>query len=259
MIKLIASDLDGTLAKADGSIPPGTFSCIRKLEEKKIQFVVATGRQGASVLNHFKPVLDSIYLIADNGALVYHNGQLISTTELNHERAIQLLREMEQFPDLDAVICCETCAYCFNSDAEFKESVDVYYHMLRSIKTIDQIEEPIIKIAIFASEGFQEEEKEWLFRQYGSEFNITVSAKQWIDIGSQSISKGIALEKIMKELNVAKEEAMAFGDYFNDESMLNAVEESYAMENAPEEMKAHAKNIVPTGGVLDVIRQRVFE
>lgn len=39
MIKLIASDLDGTLAHADGSIPKETFSCVRELREKGIQFV----------------------------------------------------------------------------------------------------------------------------------------------------------------------------------------------------------------------------
>ena len=51
MIKLIASDLDGTLAHADGSIPKETFSCVRELEEKGIQFVVATGRQGVDAAN----------------------------------------------------------------------------------------------------------------------------------------------------------------------------------------------------------------
>lgn len=258
MIKLIASDLDGTLANADGSIPAGTFSCIRKLESRKIQFVVATGRQGITVLKHFRPVLDSIYLIADNGAMIYHQGKIVSVTELNHERAIQLINEMERFPNLEAIICCETTAYCMNASEDFRQTVKVYYEELRFIHSTDKIQQPIIKLAVYAADGFTEEQKQWLQSEYGDEFSITVSAAQWIDVGNPKVNKGIALGKIMKECQVAREEAMAFGDYFNDESMLKAVDESYAMETAPEEMKAHAKHIAREGGVLEVIRERIF-
>lgn len=258
MIKLIASDLDGTLAHADGSIPTETFSCVRELERKGVQFVVATGRQGFTVYEHFKPVLDSIYLIADNGALIYHEGKTVSVTELNQDRAKELIQNLEQFTDLDAIICCENNAYSKDASDALREAVKVYYQRLDYIASAEEIKEPIIKIAIYAPKGFTEEEKKWLTNNYSDVFTVTVSAKQWIDIGNPSVSKGIALDKIMKECNVKREEAMAFGDYFNDESMLKAVEEGYAMENAPEEMKAHAKHIASTGKVLDIIREKVL-
>lgn len=258
MIKLIASDLDGTLAMENGRIPSDTFSCIRELKEKNIQFVVATGRQGITVYDTFKPVLDDIYIVADNGAIIYHKGEIVSVTELDQDRAKDLINDLERFPDLDAIICCESCAYSKDASDELKELVKTYYKDLRHINSTDDVKEPIVKIAMYAPKGFKPEEEQWIRDHYEGEFLVTVSGAQWIDIGNPTVSKGTALEMIMKELNISREEAMAFGDYFNDESMLKAVEEGYAMENAPEPMKAHAKYIAPTNGVLDIIRKRVL-
>lgn len=258
MIKLIASDLDGTLAMEDGNIPADTFSCIQELKEKNVQFVVATGRQGITVYDTFKTVLDDIYIVADNGAIIYHKGEIVSVTELDQDRAKQLINDLERFPDLDAIVCCESCAYSKDASDELRELVKTYYKDLRHINCTDEIAEPIVKIAMYAPKGFKPEEEKWIRDNYESEFQVTVSGAQWIDIGNPNVSKGIALEKIMKALHVTRKEAMAFGDYFNDESMLKAVEEGYAMENAPEAMKAHAKYIAPTNGVLDVIRERVL-
>lgn len=258
MIKLIASDLDGTLANADGSIPEDAFSCIRELEEKGIPFVVATGRQGITVYDIFQPVMDAIYIIADNGAVIYHKGEIVSITELDQMRAKELINQLERFPALDAVICCKSCAYSKDASDVFRELVKTYYSKLHYISSIDEIEESIVKIALFAPNGFKAEEEEWIRENYENEFAVTVSGEKWIDIGNLQVSKGIALKKIMDAHNVKKEEAMAFGDYFNDESMLKAVGEGYAMENAPEEMKAHAKYIAPTGGVLKVIREKAL-
>ncbi|MBR3771334.1 MAG: HAD family phosphatase [Clostridium sp.] len=258
MIRLIASDLDGTLAMENGSIPSDTFSCIKELHEKNIQFVVATGRQGITVYETFQPVLDYIYIVADNGAIIYHKGEVVSVTELDQVRAKQLINEMERFPDLDAIICCQNCAYSKDASEDLRELVKTYYRDLRHIDSTDEISEPIVKIAMYAPKGFKPEEEQWIHDNYEEEFLVTVSGAQWIDICNPNISKGIALEMIMKELNVTREEAMAFGDYFNDESMLKAVEEGYAMENAPEEMKKHAKFIAPTNGVLDIIRKKVL-
>lgn len=258
MIKLIASDLDGTLANADGSIPEDAFSCIRELEAKGIPFVVATGRQGITVYDTFQQVMDSIYIIADNGAVIYHKGDIVSVTELNQARAKELIKQLERFPDLDAIICCKSCAYSKDASDTLRELVKTYYSKLYFVSSTDEIEEPIVKIALFAPNGFKPEEEEWLRNNYEEEFTITVSGEKWIDVGNPQVSKGTALKRIMDSLQVQKEEAMAFGDYFNDESMLKAVEEGYAMENAPEEMKAHAKYIAPTGGVLNIIREKVL-
>ena len=71
MIKLIVSDVDGTLVQ-DGSpsVNPQVFDTILKLREKGIQFVIASGRPWASVEHAFEPVKKKIFYVANNGAYV---------------------------------------------------------------------------------------------------------------------------------------------------------------------------------------------
>ena len=71
MIKLIVSDVDGTLVP-DGSpdLDPEVFDIILKLREKGMQFVVASGRPWASVESAFEPVKKKIFYVANNGAYV---------------------------------------------------------------------------------------------------------------------------------------------------------------------------------------------
>ena len=76
MIKLIASDIDGTLLEegTDG-INPEIFTVIRELKKKGIVFAAASGREYASLRRLFQPVKDDIYFIADNGASVMYGGE----------------------------------------------------------------------------------------------------------------------------------------------------------------------------------------
>ena len=68
MIKLIATDVDGTLVK-DGTmtINPEYMTVIRKLTELGITFVVCSGRQYDSERKLFEPVKDLVYFVSDGG------------------------------------------------------------------------------------------------------------------------------------------------------------------------------------------------
>ena len=70
MIKLIASDIDGTLVH-DGSheLNPELYDVILKLKEKGIQFAAASGRQYASLRDNFKEHATYMHFIAENGAV----------------------------------------------------------------------------------------------------------------------------------------------------------------------------------------------
>ena len=79
MIKLIASDLDGTLLQNGAQeLTPRAVSLVRKLTEKGIYFVAASGRQYANERRLFAPVRDDISYIAENGSVCIHKGKVIS-------------------------------------------------------------------------------------------------------------------------------------------------------------------------------------
>ena len=74
MIKLVASDLDGTLLfKGAQSLPEEIFPLIRQLKKMGILFVAASGRQYANMKKMFRPVVDDMAFISENGALAVYN------------------------------------------------------------------------------------------------------------------------------------------------------------------------------------------
>ncbi|WP_053986236.1 Cof-type HAD-IIB family hydrolase [Niameybacter massiliensis] len=256
MIKLIISDLDGTLALEDGSFSKETFEVIHALNKKNIKFAVATGRQGATVENDFKAVLDCIYVIADNGAMIKHQGHEIGVTYLDQQKARQVIETGKQIEGIQMIICCKDTAYNLSVDPHFEDEIAKYYYSLQNVDSSDDIKEDIIKIAFYHREGITKEIENVLKEKWGEHFAITVSGKNWVDIGSIQTSKGAGVRFLQQKYQIDPAECMAFGDYFNDVSMLNEVEESYVMEHAPVEMKQHAKHIAKTGKVLDIIRER---
>jgi len=88
-----------------------------------------------------------------------------------------------------------------------------------------------------------------------------VSGKHWVDINNKGVNKGIALEEIQKSLNISYEETMAFGDFYNDISMLEKAYYSFVMENANEDMKQYGNFIAESNvnnGVLKAIEKYVL-
>ena len=79
MIKLIASDVDGTLMQeGERVIPPSLFPLIRSMKEKGIHFAVCSGRQYANLRRLFAPVADDIGYICENGSLVVWQNEVIA-------------------------------------------------------------------------------------------------------------------------------------------------------------------------------------
>ena len=82
MIKLIASDMDGTLLNDKKEFPHDFDEVLDKLCEKGIHFVVASGRSYSTLKLNFEGKLDKLDFICDNGAYVIVNGELVSMSLL---------------------------------------------------------------------------------------------------------------------------------------------------------------------------------
>ena len=77
MIKLIASDMDGTLLDENGEVPPETFDLIVALREKGIHFAASSGRRYDRLCQFFAPVKDKMDFVASNGAQVFVEGRQV--------------------------------------------------------------------------------------------------------------------------------------------------------------------------------------
>lgn len=254
MIKLIASDLDGTLLK-NGSqeLTPRALDLIRRLTDKGIRFVAASGRQYANERHVFHPIRDRISYIAENGSLCVHQGKVISRGILPDDLARRIILEIKKEPGFEVVVSREDACFMENNNSLLVDHiVNVMKNSTVIIDDITKVPFPVIKISVANMttndlNGYLRHLQE----MFSSEINVVTSGNVWIDFIVPGYNKGTALKRFMDLFGVSPKECMAFGDQYNDVEMLQLAGESYAMSDAAPGIAGYAAHV--TDSVEDVL------
>ena len=128
MIKLVASDIDGTLLpEGTAQINPEIFEVIRKLKEKDILFAAASGRHYTSMSKLFAPVEHDMIFITENGAYVCCRGYDMLEQVLEWEQVCQWVREVRQIPGASFTLDTKEGFYTESTDPEFLDLVQNGY------------------------------------------------------------------------------------------------------------------------------------
>lgn len=243
MIKLVASDIDGTLlAEGQTKLNPEIYHIIRKLKQKNVHFVVASGRQLDSQRILFAPVADDISYLSENGAICMHEGKKYVISELDRSFAMRIIEEVEKRPNCKLAISTPSTQYIKSNDPAFYEHMSKHLkYNITAVDSFHEIAEPIVKIAFLDSVTTQES-YEHFQALFGKEMKIANAGNLWIDFIPFDSNKGTALKFLLEKMNLTPSEAVAFGDQQNDMEMLALTELSYAMAHSKPEIQKHATN-----------------
>ncbi len=243
MIKLIASDIDGTLLpEGTPHLDPDIFRIIRELKQKGIQFVAASGRSYESVRKLFDPVADDLIFLVENGAYIVAQEKPLYQQSLDPE----LMKELIQFARQESslifyMVAGFTDLYTEKKNEDFirpqEEGYGITYVRVDDLLTVDV---PLIKCAMY-TEGDAARLAERVRLQFGDCVNVTPSGAHWVDCIPLHVDKGHALRILQDKLGISSAETVAFGDNANDVPLLLAADESYAVEEGRPEAKAAAK------------------
>lgn len=261
MIKLIATDMDGTLLNGNGQLPENFFSTLKQLEAKNVNFVVASGRPYSTLYENFKPYSDQLQFICDNGAYIVEPGKEPIITTIDRTLAKEVLKVCETIPDIELIICAVNHTYIKPSSAEFEQEIEKYYINKKVVPDFSDIDDDIFKIAICDHKGAKENSYEILHAIFKDQCKIAVSGTLWADINSKEVNKGSSLKKLQQDLNITYDETMVFGDFYNDVEMLQAAHYSFVMENANEDMKQYGNFTAKRNtenGVIQAIEKYVL-
>jgi Cof subfamily protein (haloacid dehalogenase superfamily) len=251
MIKLIATDMDGTLLDENGHLPEGFTDILDRLLAKNIKLVVASGRPYYTLQTNFGPVGRHLSYICENGALVVDNNEIIYKNSIDKDAVQMIIAEAKKVKDNALVLCAPNCAYIEKDcSEEHVTEIRKYYSVLNTVDDISTVDDDIIKITICNLEGTNNIEHS----KFKDDFNIVSTAAIWTDIMNNGVNKGIALKDLMDTDNISKEETMVFGDYYNDIEMLAEAEYSFVMENSPEDMKQYGKYVAASNVEHGVLR-----
>ena len=213
MIKLVASDLDGTLLlhKAQ-SLPEEIFSLIRQLEELGIMFVAASGRQYPNMTKLFAPVASEISYISENGALAVDHGEVLYQDSFDRKLAGEIISAILEKKDAEFTCSAKDYHYLMPKTKRFHD------HMLYEVKnecrfvnSMEEMTAPIMKLAVFEPAGLTEESVKYWMDRFGKECVVSLremsgSILFLLEQTRQKESENIRKDIIFRRKNVLRSE-----------------------------------------------------
>ncbi|WP_339000978.1 Cof-type HAD-IIB family hydrolase [Fusobacterium animalis] len=234
-MKLVVSDLDGTLLNDDSEVSNETIQAIKKLKDNGVEFAIATGRSFNSANKIRKKIGLEIYLICNNGANIYNkDGKMIK----NNIMPADLIRKIVKF------LTDNNIGY-FGYDGTGEnfyvpENMEIdpillkehIPHYIRNLEDIEKL--PALEKILIIEENPERiyEIKDLMDKNFGNELEIVISADDCLDLNIKGCSKKGGVECISKELKINPKEIMAFGDSGNDYKMLKYVGHPVAMKDS---------------------------
>lgn len=261
MIKLIASDVDGTLVKDSSPyIYPELPAKIKELTQKGILFCVASGRQYYSIRNMFKEVADDIIYIAENGAHIVYKGENLMIKPMKREDAEGIVALYRSHSDTcECIVSTPEATLMETDNSAFIELIrNGYRNRYELVEDVLATQRPIMKVSIYDKNGIRELGEKEFIPAWKDKVRATMAGEEWVDFMDQQVDKGNALQFLMEYFNLEREEVMAFGDNDNDVGMLKMAGTSYAVETARDSAKKVADHICPSyadKGVYQVIKE----
>lgn len=242
MIKLVASDLDGTLL-LDGAqrLPEDIFPLIYRLEEMGILFVAASGRQYNNMKRLFGPAASHIAFICENGAIALQNETLLYEDFLEEDLMLDIIRAANESKEFEFSCSTKDFHYIMPKTEHFKDLLlNVVKVDCRIVKSVEEITEPCIKLAVYKKGGVTEESLRYWQERFSDRCRVVTSGFAWIDFIPFGTSKAKGIKKFQEMLRISADECLAFGDEYNDIEMLKSVKYGFAMAHAKEGVRAQA-------------------
>ncbi|MFM2606423.1 Cof-type HAD-IIB family hydrolase [Vibrio chagasii] len=223
-VKIVASDLDGTLLAPNHQLSDFTKLTLKKLHEQGYTFIFATGRHHVDVAGIRQIAGIPAYMITSNGARVHdQNDQLMYSQNVPQELVQPVIDIVRQDPNIfihmyqneDWLLDREDEMLAkFHSESGF------------SYKRFEADNAPNDGIAkVFFTHPEQDHEYLVTFEQklkeaFGDKLNVAFSTPWCLEVMAAEVSKGHALDAVAKSLNLTLDNCIAFGDGMNDAEML---------------------------------------
>ncbi len=240
--RMAAFDLDGTLLNDEHVVTDRNCEALQKLSAQGVVVVLASGRMHRAIL----PVSNRIGLenpiISYNGGMVKHprTGEVIHHTPIPAADAMALIAYGDR-KELHLNFCLNDQLFIKEHNQWsklYEERTGVAATALGDLRKLDG-QEPT-KMQILNTP----EKIEVLLTECGAEFGerlyVTRTQVEYIEFMNPQVSKGRALQALAARLDIPSDLIVAFGDGYNDESMMQAAGFRVAMGNSVDEIKAIA-------------------
>lgn len=256
-MKIVVSDLDGTLLADSVTVSKENIEAIKKLAEKGTKIVICTGRTFYEIPQELINNQYIEYFIFSNGAGIYKNGTgIINYSPLEPDTAMEIFKIanfcesfIEVYSNGKALVDLkkfndESFKY-YRIDPEFLPEMKRSRVAVKSLyKKLHSINAEVEMYDIFFRHMREREDCINKIRHYFPEVEITTSMRNNIEIMNRGINKGSGIKKLCDVENFDLKDLLVIGDSKNDISMFNVVDKCFAVSNACDELKSISNRII---------------
>ena len=245
LLKLIIFDLDGTLLKSDGTIGDETKRLIKKLEKKGVTFSFATGRLHSAITKYAEILEIKTPLISLDGCLIKNHpeGKIIFESFVPTKYVSQAVNYSDKYA-VYVALCHDNAIYFTHQNsfiAEIMDKLGAKYEEVDSYKSyLDKTLEIVLAANSFTviNNIRQAVTSPFLSRLNTSFFQShSHPGIYYLEIRKKGSSKGKGMERLIKYLNINKNNTAVVCDWHNDISLLQKPVVKIAVQNAVDEVK----------------------
>lgn len=242
--QLVALDLDGTLLTDDKRITTGTKVLLERLQREGIYIAICTGRAALSVRRLLQDQPFASHFITDNGGTIkdIETGQVLYSNTIPRSYLAVMKQVMETF-GVHIDVTTEKYIYVEVLTDDMQKKYGEYLIKPKAIGDLSQVPIEPLKFTISGEPSLLDNLVSQLNEQYGSDLKFVRSGEYFIDIMKAGTTKGKALSMLADHLQIAKNNVIAMGNYYNDVEMLRYAGLGIAMDNSPAELKAIADEV----------------
>ena len=261
MIKIILSDIDGTFLKDDKHAPTLHAEAIKSVTAKGLKFVFVSARMPEAIY----PITDALDMahtpvISYSGGLVLTEAEeVIFDKKISADDARNVLAAMTRWQDITINYYTGRKWFVKEIDKRVQFEMDIT-QATAEVKSFDKLlNEKIFpnKILVMCEPPACREMEIELGKEFPA-LNVVRSAPYLLEIMDKSVSKATGIEVLLKHYGFTLDEAVAFGDNYNDKEMLELIPQSVAMANAPDDVKKLAAAVTDSneaGGIYTYLKK----
>lgn len=264
-LKLIACDMDGTFLDEAGQFDQVRFRRVLDgLKRDGIRFVVASGRPYLALKRLFADFEDDVIFVAENGALVIEGDVIHYEALMSADTYLAIAAQLDKTPfggqPGHYLLSGRQNGYVLaKADESYIQRITHFYDQVYRVETFDEVTDDIFKVTADLSEEQVMAGSAWLTEHLPGVKAMTTGFRS-IDLISDHVDKRTGLEGLCQHLRISPDEVMVFGDNLNDYGMMTFAGTAIAPENAREEIKAIADQIIgphTEGSVLTYLEELI--
>ncbi|MBQ2487862.1 MAG: HAD family phosphatase [Ruminococcus sp.] len=266
--KLIALDLDGTLTNSRKEITPRTRYALLDAQAQGKKIILASGRHPLGVY----PIARDLHLDRYGGYIMSFNGGKIIECATDRTIVTKLFPR-EYLPDIMSVLQDSNLTVITWDDKRIfaNNKVNDYTYIEKDVLKIEMvvvedflssIKFDVNKILLAGEPDELDEYQKLLSKRYDGLLEIYKSAPYFLELMPFGISKGSMLPLLLEKLHISREELIAFGDNYNDMTMIGYAGMGVAMANGEPEIKKIANYVCPSNdedGIAQALQKFVLK